>query len=265
MDNNMDVDITEFRKACMSLLRPQVERMQQRQGLSTGFPKKTEQVDLDVTMQRIETIEQGIKLGKTKLFYEELERQQPLNCPPDASQRAQTMELFEILLLTIIAFEKETLNVLGFLQLKAKGDVRNATLIGNDKRFTLLRFKEARALNGIRDSVGQEAAKMDPEILQKLERYLRGPGIQFEHVRRKLQSVLLDLWALPHTTPQGDVVPPLCYFSDPALAKFLEIRMNMNSITSHSIRKIWQRMGLLKAAKCRVRNVEKNGGKLLLT
>ena len=283
MDNNSDdVDIEEFIKEFLDLTQLVLEEDYRQRGIDIKLPNRNvppsgEGSDFDpvVIMRRIRVIEKGIKAGKIKLMFQELEKFKSAGSfhPPESQIPIHEpiteadVELFEIWLSTLVAKDRSWLNELSLLKLTKNGDLRTAKLIEDEPELILksLRYEMMRSNLGAIRFIQKEAAKMDANFFQRLGKILSKPGIGFEHSESKPHNFLLLHWATYRKHTEGKVIPPLCYFSDPALAMYVEINLKCLPISPGKIRKIWERLGLHKAKHLEVKDFEKRQGKTIFS
>jgi hypothetical protein len=270
MDNHdSDPSDNEFIKEFLDFTRPLLNRTR---GRNLKIPRQTEQPsgvsaddDVFVMMRRIQFIEKGIKAGKVNLMFDALERCQLTGRWYRPSEREDAIDLFGIWLLTLIAKDKARLNELGLLKLEEKGDLRTAKLIEDETEqlFRALRFEMVRKHRGTILFVQQEAAKMNARFFERLGRVLKKPGIGFENTYSNLQRFLLITWATLYEKQKGKFFPPLCCFSDPALAEYVRIILKTSPISPDTIRKTWERLGLRKAQHIEILKFKREGRKTI--
>jgi hypothetical protein len=83
-----------------------------------------------------------------------------------------------------------------------------------------------------------------------------------------LQQFLLCLWADAQKEWKGTPAPPLCYWSDPAIAKFFNLVVAVNKgpmATEHRVYTTWKRLGLRKSTKVQFWTVEKVRRKIIIS
>jgi hypothetical protein len=163
-------------------------------------------------------------------------------------------EFLEIWLRTQIARDKLMFYELGLFKTleESRGDLRTGKYVVNELEqiYALTELEEARKQPGFIDRVKQEAAKMNPVFFQRMGRLLKSPGKKREELSgTKLQRFLLNFWAFESKDRKGQVVPPLCFFSDPAIAELANYCLGANSYIAANVRKTWQRLGLQKSKK----------------
>jgi|ERR1035438_4119644 hypothetical protein len=272
VDINSDLNDDEFIKEFLDLGRPLVEAICREPDIEMlELTEQSNSVSADhdvfVMMRRIQIIERGIKAGKVKLLFDEMERHQLAGHLYQPSQREDALDFFEIWLSTLMAKDKAMLNGLGVLKLEKKGDLRTAKLIEDETElmFRVLRFEMTRTHRGTIQFVQQEAAKMDASFFLRLSRILKKPGIEFKHTFSKLQQLLLIHWATAYKNREGKIMPPLCCYSDPALAEYVRIILKTTPISPSQIRKTWERLGLRKAHKIEIWEFKKERGKTIFS
>jgi hypothetical protein len=264
----------EFLKEFDKLTQPVLETEYRRRGIIPKLPKRPESPDCVpeddgdpfVVKHRINVIEQGVKAGKVIRLFEALEERYLTKDLYLPSQRQEAIDNFEIWLLTLVAKDKLRLNELGLMKLGKWGDLRTATLIDNEVEwiFRILRLKKGRKHPGAVEFIQREAAKMQSSFFLRLGRILKKPGIEIEHLGSNQHWLLLDHWATPWLYNKATIIPPLCFFSDPAIAKFVAIELKLNEITPAKIRKMWERLGLRKANKISVTDFNVKNGRAVL-
>jgi hypothetical protein len=240
----------EFTKEFLAFTHPLLEAEYYKRGLvrKEGAGGIATDYDPVVMMRRIQIIEQGIKDGKVKLMFEELEKRGLTNHLYQLSEREDAMEFFEIWLLTLLANDKACLNDLGLLDFEKSGDLRTARLIEDETEllYRLLNIETMRKHPGVIQRVREEAAKMNATFFERMGRILKKPGIGPEHVYTETQRLLLICWASNFKLPEDKYLPPLCRSSDPAIADFVTKTLRINQISPGRIRKQWERLGLRK-------------------
>jgi hypothetical protein len=141
----------------------------------------------------------------------------------DPSGHDSPAEFFEIWLRTQIARDKLMFYELGLFKTleESRGDLRTGKFVVNELEqiYALTELEEARKDPRFIDRVKQEAAKMNPVFFQRMGRLLKSPVKKCEELSgTNLQRFLLNFWAFETKDRKGQVVPPLCFFSDPAIA-----------------------------------------------
>ena len=104
---------------------------------------------------------------------------------------------------------------------------------------------------------------MDPVFFSRLAAALKHPGVGFEHVSGSpLQRFLLRAWDTEFKDAKGNMIPMLCTYSDPAIAKLANIVLKIK-VTDRRVRKTWERLGLRKA-EVKFWSVEQKRGKIVI-
>jgi hypothetical protein len=180
-----------------------------------------------------------------------------------------TVEFFEIWIRTLIANDKLMFYHLGLLKVRRNGDLRTAELVQEEREqlFALIALRAGRQHPGIKDQVQAEAQKMDPAFFSRMGAALKRPALEFRHVvGTKFQSFLLVAWAGDVRDSNGTNFPPLCYYSDPAIANLFSIlAKGQPQVTSAAVRKTWERLGLRKSATIQFWTVIKKGRKIVIS
>lgn len=270
MDNVLAPKDEEFVEEFLAYTRPLLTAEKSRGNVNlpeealAGAPEEDFD-DVFVIMRRIQIIDEGIKAGKVKLIFEELEKQGQTKHLFEPAEREDAVDFFEVWLGTLIARDRSRLNDLKLLELEKKGDLRTAKLITDETELMLraLRLEEMRKHPKVRQFIQREVAKMDPRFLLRLGEVLKRPGLKFAEVGSIQQQFLLACWARPFNNDTGRTVPPLCCFSDPALARYFEVIFKEPPIAPDRIRKMWERLGLRKTRKIDVSQFEMKGNKTI--
>jgi hypothetical protein len=64
-----------------------------------------------------------------------------------------------------------------------------------------------------------------------------------------IEEFLLRHWDTPFCDKSGQQLPPLCYYTDDALVGAIQIGFKCTFLTADTLRKMWKRLGLIKAKK----------------
>ena len=262
MGTTPEVSYDEFKQAVKSVRHQWLGLICRRRGLPFEPTTPPEEMDLSATMRHIEILERGIKAGLVKTM---VERNWGLLLAPDhpvaGLEREDIEDFVELSILTAIASERQGLNGIHALRLKKKGDLRKASLIGYDKRLRLYEFGWAWDTPEVRSFLLEQAGDLkDKEVGQ----ILRTKKVKILHRHTRLHQFLLDWWVFPARPCEGKYVPPLCYFSDPALATLIEIQLGTaaGSYSPPRVSKNWTRLGLRKARTILVTRSETKGKKI---
>ena len=220
-------------------------------------------------LKNIENIEIALDGGMAESLYElfrgtELSRGDYEKCGKES-----LIELFEIQLRTQIAADKLMFYKIGILKTKSKGDLRTAKIVSDNREqlFAVIRLKMARSHPEVVDAVQRFAREMDAGFFLRLGAALKRPALDVEHISAsKLQTFLLHCWASERKEKHGRIAPPLCYFSDPAIAKLATIMLKFTPEFSPAIvRKTWERLGLKKSKFIQYWTVREEDGHLIIS
>ncbi|MGA2543601.1 MAG: hypothetical protein ABSG78_18785 [Verrucomicrobiota bacterium] len=120
--------------------------------------------------------------------------------------------------------------------------------------LALMRFKGTREYPGFQDRqkrlIDWALKRNRDDVLLKLGKVLNRPPLDYAGVGRDpIKAFLLAWWDRPGTDANGKLIPPLCYFTDDALASLMVDQFQQRGLLSDTIRKKWERLGLLKVRK----------------
>jgi hypothetical protein len=215
----------------------------------------------------IQDLEKAFEAGLAETMCKALHGEQRFREAAKKFGRENHIEFFEIWLRTSIARDKLMFYNLGLLHTKG-GDLRKAQIIVDEREqlFALLKLELARKHPGVIQMVQREASKLDASFFSKMADILKQPPKKFEHIdAAELQRFLIKLWANETPTKNGKTIPPLCYFSDPAISELaIQYKIDSNA-TPQRVRKTWERLGLKKSRKPQFWTVCKSGTKILIS
>lgn len=168
------------------------------------------------------------------------------------------VEFTSIWLWTKIARDKLRYYELGLVYPRRKGDLRNVTLATKSQQLEVaMKFKISRAHPAVSAYCRRESARMEPEFYSRVAKLLKSRPLEFEYIQSPpLRSFLLYFWAIESSDRFGGTLPPLCYCSDPVIAKLAGLVGGLSNVTPANVKKTRERLNLHKASTIVFRNVQ---------
>ena len=161
------------------------------------------------------------------------------------ADKEKALEFFCIWMATEAVRRIKSIHALGLADALQNGDESGVVL-------ALMRFKRFRERSEIFDyqrRLSFSALERNRnDLILKLAKVRERPPLNFSDIPRdRIEAVLLARWDTPQPLPNGKNIPPLCYFTDKALASLFQIVFRQRNLKPDTVRKKWARLGLLKA------------------
>jgi hypothetical protein len=218
-------------------------------------------------MKSVLLVEEALNLGMAECLFEE-RRGLETHRWWKKGDKELAIEGFEIVLRTEIAREKLKYYCFGVLKPVVEGDLRTVRIV-EDEHEQLVAFSRFKTIslhwNGL---FGSKLEKMDQSSQGAFFVRLgtaRKQQLDFGHVAASpLRRFILEWWDSEHKDKNGQLIPPLCCCSDPAIAEFVRLMsIRRCELTAESVSKTWKRLGLIKSAKIQYWSVKKVQGKIV--
>jgi len=164
-----------------------------------------------------------------------------------SADKERALELFCISVATEAVRRLRSFEELGLVEPLKKGDEARALM-------ALLKFSRFRkrpdTANLEKQLTDLARERNDSEFFVRLAKARGQPQIDFPDIPRdRIEQLLLACWDSPSSDTKGNYIPPLCQFTDDALASLIQLLFRQRNMRSDTIRKKWVRLGLLKMKK----------------
>ena len=172
----------------------------------------------------------------------------------EKAEKEKALELFCISIGTNAARKIQMFRDLGMADAIKRGD---------EKRFllALIGFKQfqdcPQATEDQRRLLALASKRKDHDFIIQMGKVRKKPPIDSSKMKMdRINEFLLKYWDTFANDKNGKPIPPLCYFTDKALASAVQIILHEKNVKPDTIRKRWERLGLLKAKICEVEGLK---------